>query len=133
MCLYINKNKSKIAKKDIPIWKLVVKLDNGEYRGLFQRSFVYELNKEYKADIKIQNIAGSSSYIINEGIHSFIDLGMAIEYSSYLDSSVRSITVLTEGIIPKGSEYYKGNYIISTGELASNRLIITKDLGLVPY
>ena len=135
MCFYIieNHEEKKIAKFDIPCWK-ILKLEKVKwYRRLFKKpqlfSFyfdhIYELNKLYetklgqKTPIYHNNGHKVCQKIINQGFHSFSSKDEEVYY--LFDSNLVTI----EGYIPKGAEYYE-NPIIQ--EYVSNKIILTKRL-----
>ena len=113
MCFIIReKQRLKIAKKDITCYKVVKLKGINQYKGVLKsyvKNFKYDLNTLYP---KIDNFEISIHYyntlkysknrgVINEGYHSFSNYNKAI---GWLNPFVDSIVI--KCIIPKGSKYF---------------------------
>jgi hypothetical protein len=104
--------KPTIAKKDIKVYKVLWKHSHGSsYRG-----FKYEKGNEYyqtgKPFTKTYS-RFSKKLIISRGLHAWITKEDAIRRHN------RSLHVIVEMVIPKGSMYYLGD----NDDIVSNRLI----------
>jgi len=134
MCLQTTWKKSKIAKKDIVVYKVLRK-------GTFvikspYNNFYWELEKEYFTDIiKTEDITAYDvesqeklwELKTEKGCDSFISIGPG--FHSALNKNRLSINkhneeCLFKCIIPKGSEYYIG----LTDLVVSNRIIIKEKI-----
>lgn len=121
----------KVAERDIPVRKVVVRASEGSYRSLY-RHVGYDRNVMYnlREPLCVVLYSGSTHYI-NEGFHSYgerVDIlvspvmcncgqkGMkfAAEYKGFiLDCGVFTLSEINDGtleiidcIIPEGSRYY---------------------------
>ena len=112
MCLIIKNNtKRRTARKDITVYKLVVKRD-GKYFTPYRFAPV-EIGKTYYSELIRYNKGVSNRPAVNVGIHSFVDLSSVIELKAIHEHGVYAMCT-----IPKGSKYYVGN----NGDIASNAL-----------
>ena len=104
-----------ISKKDIPIFKICKKSDDGYVESKYQR-FKYELGKLYTENVK-PYISFEGNQEITEAFHSY-DIGLKnISWAMMNDDDI-----LVEGIIPKGAIYYLNMF----GEIASDQIILKK-------
>lgn len=100
MCLTIKKGSRKlIAKKDITVYKLVEKFNDG-YRTVYQKEPV-KIGETYKSKLEKSRVI-NSVYI---GLHSMADFDGA-DYISSLGVN----RLIVECVIPKGSKYYSGTF-----------------------
>ena len=109
MC-WIGKNKPKIAKCDIQVYKIVFCNDRSYYQ-----------NYQYHDGLQNQIIIESGSFIakyccIKEGYHSYADLFMANFYYGNIK--------IVPCIIPKGIKYY----VNDCNEVVSENIIYNKEL-----
>lgn len=124
MCWISKERIKRIAKEDIPVFKIV----NRDKTSVF-RNFLYEENTEYSLGKEIHVYeSGIMHFFINEGFHSYCKK-CEITYT-YSDGFFRVIdlvgTVLLgrksllilECLIPKGATYY----INEEGECVSDKL-----------
>lgn len=130
MCLTTKQKKPRIARKDIEIYKLVVKdsLNEQKYLSLYEK-FPYELNKVYEEPANEDNDKNCSWLVHNtfgEGwFHSFKDYTIAlfnsdISYSRIIGNDI----IIISGIIPKGTPYYLGIY----GDICSKKIKLVREL-----
>lgn len=117
MCWNSNKEISpKIAKVDIPVFKICKEsYDDKHVKSKYQH-FTYELGKLYTENVS-PYISLEGDQVINEAFHSY---DMALSIVSW--SMMVSDDIVVEGIIPKGATYYLNIF----GEIASNQIILKK-------
>lgn len=135
MC-WIGKDDRKIAKKDIPVFKIVYK--NPEV-GLVScyRYFRYKVGSIYSSRIKKKSMV--SHVCITNGLHSFsnsckiiederesIDINYKTLALDVYDKDGKLKLYKLKCVIPKRSAYYENN----RGELVSSRLKILKAIKL---
>lgn len=127
MCLFTNRKTPYIAKEDIIIYKVVCTNSNGIYESFYAR-FPYKLGVEYEQheDFTIEEVPFlyyGTKYIISKGwFHSYIDyFHTFMEYNSIIKD-----VVIVKGIIPKGSEYYRG----VGGEICSRKIKLIEEIKL---
>jgi hypothetical protein len=101
----------RIAEKPIPVFKIVRKIDDTEWEGVYQRT-VYKFNDTLKAckHLSLDNKSGFYAYTNQE---------LAREELTDMFSRILGIEV-AECIIPEGSEYRLGE----NKEIVSNRIIV---------
>lgn len=130
MC-WRGKDDRKIAKKDIPVFKIVYK--NPEV-GLVScyRYFRYKVGSIYSSRIKKKSMV--SHVCITNGLHSFSNSCKIIEGDRWIDINYKTLELddydkdgklklyKLECVIPRGSAYYKNDH----GEIVSSRLKILK-------
>lgn len=114
-----------IAEKDIPVFKIVEKTNQGRNYWSIYYERLYHLGEKVTSKIEIRDI-----YKIERGLHSYIPevkLILCGDYLSikdlrgwYVDGFSLSLFNLAKMncIIPKGSEYY----VNERGEVVSNQL-----------
>ena len=119
MCLYIKKDqKSKICRKDITCYKIC----DYTYGRLFTfyRCDAIEIGETYISDIWLHK---SSPFVpinlasITKGLHSFVSIKSLLNAVCF-NEHIRIIKC----IIPKGSEYYLGEFENKNDAYASNKL-----------
>lgn len=143
MCWDSNKLETKIADKDIQVFKIV----NWNNTSVYQ-DFHYETGKEYESYVRIEREDWSDNeghYTISQGIHSYNSRKVHVEYSykdyfgnicsKYFKVVGNNMTIdyfvrvymrlkCVDCVIPKGATYYENEQ----GEIVSNRLIYNKTL-----
>lgn len=108
--------KYRVAKKDIPVYKLLTLNRDGTFESPV-REFPYTLNTVMVSPLETLTRRTIS---VDLGLHAFRDRNHA--FSSLLYShSIR--TLVLKAIIPKGSLYIKG----VEGEIISNQLIVLEE------
>lgn len=130
MCLTTKQKKPKIARKDIEIYKLVVRdpLNKQKYISLYEK-FPYELNKVYEELANEDNDKNRSWWAYNtfgEGwFHSFTIYGAALLSKASLFGKIKGNNIIIlSGIIPKGTPYYLGMY----GYICSKKIKLIKEI-----
>ena len=141
MCLITSKRKVKIAKRDIPVWKLL----KPDLSTVYQ-PFKYERGKDYETEIKFLDnddewqpfdgnvrkslnerfpdweFSGDSvreeMLCITEGFHAFVQKKKAINKLDFGTMARYCGAIEVKFIIPKGAEYYKD----FTGQIVSNKI-----------
>jgi hypothetical protein len=150
MCWAGNLTDKKIANKDIHVYKIVRRVEEGDkvtYKAPFN-PFYYKLGRMYRSEFGIRSF---DSFIeINEGFHSFSEdmlvrmndvnnialynkknggmmFCVYIKQTSAITSAFGpcGTPVIMECIIPNGATYYENEF----GEIVSNEIILHKDLG----
>lgn len=109
-----------IAKKDIPVYKVVYEITNSRWVGPYYSRFKYKegINKSvfsfktYKAFLVFDVVGWKVE--VNRGLHSFIRKASAVSFSSW-----RTNAVIKRMIIPKGAKYFK-----NSEEYVSDTLIL---------
>lgn len=128
MCLIVNKkrcpNGYKIAKKNIPCYKVLLKRYDGAFDTPVRKQLV-DITAGIEADC-FQTEPMSSILIINGGIHSYIDLVSARRTQSICFSGLNSyaydgVTIL-KAYIPKGTKYWVGK----NHEFCSERIVFAE-------
>ena len=121
--------KRRIAKKDMTVWKFMLQHeDSKKLFAYFRYGYEYEVGKEYSGILdfpkKWDGFFKKGS--VRKGFHSLASFRDALNASrkDKLDS-----TVVVRCTIPKGSEYYVGNWEVYKG-YASNIIRIDE---IVPY
>lgn len=112
MCLYTKATAPKIAKKDITVYKKVYLDGSGALVSPYM-SMPYKFNKRYKLGRSLAILGGS----VYEGFHAYSNKKVGfvnLEHFRYL---------LVKAIIPKGSEFVKGEW----GEIVSNQFILRNE------
>lgn len=117
MCL-IPKESAKIAEKDIVVYKILVKYLNGVHYSPW-RDAPYEIGKLYTANIryKLRIREGLNfpirEWIIEEGLHAYVDYSTA---ALTLVMVPISGLFIVKAIVPRDSMYVlgTGNQIVST-------------------
>ena len=101
----------RIAEKPIPVFKIVRKIDDTEWEGVYQRT-VYKFNDTLKAceHLSLDN---------RSGFYAYIDQELAKEELTDMFSRIFGVEV-AECIIPEGSEYRLGE----NKEIVSNKIIV---------
>lgn len=124
MCLYTRQKRAKIAKKDIPCYKLF-KIKNTHILSIYQEYRYYINRLEFIPKFGIFQRNGDK--IINDGLHAFLSIDTTKRYR-VAGGPGRGARVLYpyewiiyNAIIPKGSKYYIG----VDGDIVSNQIMIT--------
>lgn len=126
MCTVItSRQKPKIAKKDIPVYKDVLKVTKHHCMSLFQ-GFNYIANVLYATEMTIVEDAGTADNVeavysislfepryVQHGFHAFASIKRMRKRGVQFD------TVEAEFIIPKGSLYY----LNGANNIVSNQII----------
>jgi hypothetical protein len=142
MCFIAKRQPYKVAKEDIPVWKILEKDYKSAYQGFQYREGVLYTQRMYEVKKTKQYVGGfdcvSSEYLSN--ISNGHDWGFErLPELIYIDRGFHSITdkmrgqkvirrygiknsILVEFIIPKGSKYYEDG----THLCVSNRIIMKK-------
>lgn len=118
MCLYIKRDqKSKICRRNIKSYKVCV-LCNGALNTFYQEVPIV-IGETYISAIEGgESLWSSKSIAIGVALHSFISLRKLLEAINIDRDDVRVV----ECIIPKGSEYYLGEFESKNDAYASNQL-----------
>lgn len=128
-CTKMNYTGIQVAKKDIPIFKIV----KGYNTVYISETFGYEytLNELNPAENLI--VEGSYYYAVKRGYHSYSLKGLKvlsenkIAYDAGYDPvELRDFTVVVKGIIPKGSFYL----VNEDDVLVSNQIILQKEIDI---
>lgn len=123
MCFYkTRQSKVLIAKRDIVVYKIGIKVEDDSFNPFFYREFKYPVNQIVFTEVKFTDT-------INWGFHSYINCELVSFYNKINVYScgklifwVPLITVyLGEFIIPKGATYC----LNSDGEVVSDKLMYT--------
>lgn len=125
----------RIAKENVPIYKMLIDL-HGELLA-FYRNTPYVLNKLYEVTMETPSrMSFSDSYTINVGLHCYSSKYRFRQcvwgISAFSPGFTRHMmydsthTVLAEGYIPSGTEYY----INDSDEIVTSKLVLTKILKL---
>ena len=129
-CLKKNYTGIQVAKKDIPIFKIVKGYKTVYISKIFE--YEYTLNELNPAENLIVE-SGSYSYAVKKGYHSYPLKGLKvlsenkIAYDAGYDPvELRDFTVVVKGIIPKGSFYL----INEDDVLVSNQIILQKEIDI---
>ena len=118
MCLYTKQLYPKEATKDIVVYKRLNKYGKNKLISPYKGKF-YQLDTEYCSKLAYENFNRAYARekeifgIVEKGLHSYTNKKEAF-------SEKCSREVISKGIIPKGSKYYKGKW----SEIASDRLIL---------
>lgn len=113
MCLTIKHDAiSKIAKKDIIVYKHIIDNGNKTYKSSYQWSEII-IGDTYTSELGINYSS------VQEGLHSFKLLEDAIINGKEYHEPI------IECIIPKGSEYYEGTFV-NKEAFVSNQLKYVK-------
>ena len=118
MCLVLSKKYRKcVAKSDIICYKHVLKELNTNTLLTTYRKFPVEIGSTYTSNFRILTYTPSLelSDEISEGLHSFKSLNACrvdarLEIRRYSNKEM----VICRCVIPKGSEYYVGNFCFET-------------------
>jgi hypothetical protein len=123
MCLVTLQKRVKIAKTDIPVFKILEKHGNGGFRSPYQ-GMRYKLGKLYQAEIRSSATgmycSGSdrvayqhekNKIFYNRGLHAYTTIDAA-RYGKY------SGMYIMNAVIPAGSRYY----VNKVGMVVSNQL-----------
>lgn len=117
MCLLSKTEKPYIAKEDMVVYKVTIKVWKTYYS--FFRDFPYNLNASYEETEEGEIKKGEEFYHIGKGwIHSY--------QNTEVLSFFKCCNIL-KCIVPKGTLYYVG----TDGDICSKRLIIVKEVRLV--
>jgi hypothetical protein len=108
--------KYRIAKKDIPVYKLLKLNRDGSWESPIQE-YPYTLNIVMVSPL--ENLTRKHLYL-EIGLHSYRNQRNALQALLYMHS-IR--TLMLKAIIPKGSLYIKG----VGGEIISNQLIVLEE------
>lgn len=127
MCLTTKQKRPLIARKDIKVYKLVVKDSlNQKYTSLYQL-FPYELNQVYEESENEENDEINSLLVYNkfgEGwFHSYREYAIAFCDKISLYSIFKNSLTILSCIIPKGTPYYIG----VCDDICSKKIIITEE------
>lgn len=137
MCWISKKQDIKIAKQDIPIFKIMEKTPFPEIVKSIYRNFSYTLNLLAESNIKIQLWRYINKIVVDQALHSYnFEKVKCLNYSSTLkievptsygskelDSFGKNEDIIkVKGIIPKGAKYMENR----DGEFVSNQLILTE-------
>ena len=118
-----NDDVSKIAKRDISCYKVVYSSDNindNIYETFYQGTAV-ELGKTYNSEIHRKNSCYDQKVDqIEQGLHSFKLLSKAKKFIN--EQGVEEDCVVIKCSIPKGSEYYLGDFNGKNDSYASTGL-----------
>lgn len=118
MCLCTKWEKSKKAKRNIIVYKILDKDCVSPYRG-----FVYNLGVKYNTDFKsVKGIFSNNTYV-DDGFHAFTSKRALLKSHLYKKSTP---TVAFKCIIPKGSSYYISSckkQIVSDSIIIKRRLL----------
>lgn len=127
----------KIAKKDIPIYKIMIRGGYGDFYLSYYQKFPYTLNAKISEEIKTPFMIDSYKGKISKALHSYSKEYTKIE-SSFNGFCVRSrekeldyysyilapgMLAIVSGYIPKGATYCMNE----NGEYISNELILTHE------
>lgn len=136
MCLTISEtdNQRKIAKEDIPCYKVMYKSMSGNFLFSLYRYAPYVQHEIATTELGFPDQVDFRAWEITDGLHSFVDYQHA---KSHMDQGISSIRPRNSeprlcemfcynAIIPKGAEYYEGRFN-GGGSYASNQLIITEE------
>ena len=121
MCLAVSYvAKQHIAIEDVPIYKVLVKHILGGFHGPFQRQFRWSKNCMHCSilDKPDRTHFHSSKYVIERGLHAFLNLEDAKNYRA------RPKEFVAKMVIPKGTPYYIG---INNRQVAAARIFWPED------
>ena len=121
MCLYTNSANVKTAKKKITVYKMLCKSPSGEFISPY-RGFKYKKGVIYDSNLKLIATPIPTTYIVENGLHSFKSIRSLKK--SYVYSDYYKRAIICKCIIPKGAKYYEGNI----GDIVSNALIVKRKL-----
>jgi hypothetical protein len=130
MCLDINgKLEKKIAETDIICYKHLKKLNNGNYLTPYQLDKV-SIGETYESEVEVIEWEENIFYQISRALHSFADIKSCKKDA---DEELKSLArnrdendyVICRCVIPKGSEYYVGDFAYSLC-YASNKIKYVK-------
>lgn len=123
MCLIIETNqKAKVAKEDIVCFKVAIELEGGTLISPYAEH-EFELYQMYESDLEIDSF---NKHQVLKGFHSFSNLYDAVvEAETWIDAleSDSNKVYIFKCIIPKGSKYYPGTFIITVDMLNENKRI----------
>lgn len=111
MCLYVTHRQKNewTAKKDIPVWKLLLK----DGRQSIFRSFLYKPNTAVHIEkMGRTEYENGTRFAINEGFHAYRSMRSAMQGGVESD-------VIVKMTIPAGARYYIGMY----DEIVSDTLV----------
>lgn len=130
MCLFIEKNSSKIAKKDIICYKKCIQFE-GNLRTPYTRvplpNNIIGYTQKAEGHIIIHGKKNyfPPYYIINRGaIHTYKNKPKINNYDNFINNHIK----IYKCIIPKGTKYYKGTDWFNTIEYASKKIKYIKDV-----
>ena len=128
MCLYIEKNSSKIAKKDIICYKKCIQFE-GNLRTLYMLvplpNNIIGYTQKAEGHIIIHEKLFSPYCIINRGaIHTYKNKPKINNYGNFINNPIK----IYKCVIPKGTKYYKGTVYSNTIGYASKKIKYIKDV-----
>ena len=128
MCL-IKGEKVKIAKKDIPVWK-VFEIKHSEYLLLFRSVTGYEyrnITTRDRLSAKLSLVIRNKSWGFDSGygFHSFKNLNLATSYKESISRNGTRRYAIKKLIIPEGTKYENG--MIDYGLLGSGMIAIRSE------
>ena len=133
MCWYSEKLKIKTAKKDIPVWKIVIYSDNDMCNSLYAK-FSYVKSVIKTSSINFEPRRYGKTIIGSTGFHSYSnklkwerDNGFILIYKkkifsnfkNYINSVGQSNARIARFHIPKGYQYAENRY----GEIISSAIV----------
>jgi hypothetical protein len=121
--------KRRVAKQDITVWKFMLQNEYSKQLYAYYRlGFEYHVGKSYEADLDkpVKSDGFFQNGYVNKGLHSLSSYRDAL-HASRKDN--QSSIVIVRCTIPKGSEYYVGDWEGYKG-YASSALIVDE---VMPY
>ena len=107
MCLIIIDEKPETAKDDISVYKVLLRNSNGSIETPYQRANVL-LGETYKSALELNDMS------VEKGLHSFANKADATDEALFQQGlnfvNANKTVLVVEATIPKGSNYYKGDY-----------------------
>lgn len=117
MCLYTRWKKPKTAKRNIVIYKILIKDRVSPYRG-----FLYNLGVKYNTDMEPFKSPYTDGFYIDAGFHAFTSKRALLKSS--LKKEFMS-TIAFKCLIPKDSKYYIS---ANKKEIVSDSIVIKRRL-----
>lgn len=130
MCLENIKNGLQVASEDIIVYKVLdcPKWGSSIYYAPFQRHFSYPLGEIQTCELRRLH------YGVEDGFHSYVNYhdawALASKRNEYNHYRTDDGAYVMKAIIPKGSEYYLGDFN-GDESYASNKLLVVRRMALV--
>ena len=123
MCKYLigkHNTEPKVAERDIEVFKIVKKIKDGVWYGLYQTSYSAPTNTKLVAEGDSTPVANSHNWICLEDgwFHSCANMNAVMARAS-------ANSVVVKAIIPKGSTYYRSKV---GNDICSKELIVTDEV-----